>query len=51
MNIKEAREEICNTVRAYLLRDEGGRYLYPSVRQRPILLMGQIGRASCRERV
>ena len=43
MNIKEAREEICNTVRAYLLRDETGRYIYPSVRQRPILLMGPPG--------
>lgn len=43
MNIKEAREEICNTVRAYLRRDETGRYIYPSVRQRPILLMGPPG--------
>lgn len=43
MNIKEAREEICNTVRAYLLRDEAGRYVYPPVRQRPILLMGPPG--------
>ena len=43
MNIKEAREEICNTVRAYLLRDEEGRYIYPPVRQRPILLMGPPG--------
>lgn len=43
MNIKEAREELCNTVRAYLLRDGEGRYIYPSVRQRPILLMGPPG--------
>lgn len=43
MNIKEAREELCNTVRAYLLRDQEGRYTYPPARQRPILLMGPPG--------
>ena len=43
MNIQEAKEEICNTVRAYLAKDENGYYVYPLVRQRPILLIGPPG--------
>ena len=43
MNIKEAKQEIGNTLRAYLRKGEDGRYLYPLVRQRPILLMGPPG--------
>lgn len=43
MNIKRAKEEIQNTVRAYLQRDENGSYRIPSVRQRPLLLMGPPG--------
>lgn len=43
MNIKNAKEEIQNTVRAYLLRDENGNYRIPAVRQRPLLLMGPPG--------
>ena len=43
MNIKEAKKQISNTLRAYLQRDELGNYLIPSVRQRPILLMGPPG--------
>ena len=43
MNIKSAREEIENTVRAYLQRDGNGHYRIPSVRQRPLLLMGPPG--------
>ena len=43
MNIKEAKQEICNTLRAYHRKDEAGNYLYPLVRQRPILLMGPPG--------
>ncbi len=43
MNIREAKEEIKNTVRAYLLKDEAGEYRIPSVRQRPVLLMGPPG--------
>jgi len=43
MNIKEAKEEIRNTIRAYLTRDELGNYLIPAIRQRPILLMGPPG--------
>ena len=43
MNIREAKEEIINTVRAYLSKDETGAYRIPSVRQRPVLLMGPPG--------
>ena len=43
MNIKRAKQEIANTVRAYLCRDEDGEYAIPSIRQRPILLMGPPG--------
>lgn len=43
MNIKNAREEIQNTVRAYLQRDENGNYRIPAIRQRPLLLMGPPG--------
>ena len=43
MNIKQAKEEIQNTLRAYLTRDELGNYLIPAIRQRPILLMGPPG--------
>ena len=43
MNIKQAKQEITNTLRAYLARDELGNYLIPAVRQRPVLLMGPPG--------
>lgn len=43
MNIKNAKEEIQNTVRAYLQRDENGNYRIPAIRQRPLLLMGPPG--------
>ena len=43
MNIQEAKQEIANTLRAYLRKDNAGRYLFPTVRQRPILLMGPPG--------
>ena len=43
MNIQEAKREITNTLRAYLTRDETGSYRIPSIRQRPILLMGPPG--------
>ena len=43
MNIKRAKEEIKNTVRAYLKKDAQGQYLIPEIRQRPILLMGPPG--------
>jgi len=43
MNIKRAKEEIKNTASAYLLKDEDGEYAIPSMRQRPVLLIGQPG--------
>ena len=43
MNIKQAKQEIKNTLRAYLSKDELGCYRIPSIRQRPILLMGPPG--------
>lgn len=43
MNIKQAKEEIKNTVSAYLLKDETGEYKVPIIRQRPILLIGPPG--------
>lgn len=43
MNIKQAKEQIRNTLRAYLSRDALGNYRIPAVRQRPILLIGPPG--------
>jgi hypothetical protein len=43
MNIKRAKEEIKNTIEAYLLKDEQGEYVIPAIRQRPVLLMGPPG--------
>ena len=43
MNIKQAKEQIRNTLRAYLSRDALGNYRIPSVRQRPVLLIGPPG--------
>ena len=43
MNIKRAKEEIKDTIEAYLLKDEYGAYEIPSVRQRPVLLIGPPG--------
>ena len=43
MNIKRARQEIIHTIQAYLEKDETGEYRIPSIRQRPVLLMGPPG--------
>ena len=43
MNIKQAKQEIQNTLLAYLSKDELGNYRIPAVRQRPVLLMGPPG--------
>ena len=43
MNIKKAKQEIEDTLRAYLAKDEMGNYVIPAVRQRPVLLMGPPG--------
>lgn len=43
MNIKQAKQEIKNTVKAYLLKGEDGEYRIPAIRQRPLLLIGPPG--------
>ena len=43
MNIKRAKEEIKNSIEAYLMKNEYGEYQIPSVRQRPLLLIGPPG--------
>ena len=53
MNIKDAKQEIKNTVRAYLLKDEFGRFLLPPQKQRPVFLMGPpgIGKTAIMEQI
>lgn len=43
MNIRQAKNEIKHTVKAYLSKDRTGAYKIPVIRQRPILLMGPPG--------
>lgn len=43
MNIKRAKDEIKNTIEAYLLKDAYGAYEIPTVRQRPVFLVGPPG--------
>lgn len=43
MNIKRAKQEIRDTLEAYLYKDEEGKYLLPQVHQRPVLLLGAPG--------
>lgn len=43
MNIKRAKQEIKDSIEAYLAKDEFGEYRIPAIRQRPILLMGPPG--------
>ncbi len=43
MNIKRAKQEIQDTIEAYLMKDEYGAYVIPPVRQRPVLLIGPPG--------
>ncbi|MCD7764759.1 MAG: MoxR family ATPase [Lachnospiraceae bacterium] len=43
MNIQEAREEIIRTIRAYTAQKEDGTCVIPSLRQRPLLLIGPPG--------
>lgn len=53
MDINRAKQEIKNTVRAYLAKNEDGTYRIPSVQQRPVLLMGPpgIGKTAIMEQV
>src|SRR5665647_1012089 len=43
MNIEEAKEQIKNSIRIYLKKDEFGDYRIPIIRQRPIFLLGAPG--------
>ncbi len=43
MDIKRAKQEIKDSIEAYLAKDEFGAYRIPRIRQRPILLMGPPG--------
>ena len=43
MNIKRAKTEVINAVKAYLMKDEDGKPVIPQVRQRPIFLIGAPG--------
>ena len=43
MDIKRAKQEIEQAVKAYLAVDDTGEPLIPAIRQRPILLMGPPG--------
>ncbi|MEY8390379.1 AAA family ATPase [Lachnospiraceae bacterium 45-W7] len=43
MDIKRTKEEIKNTIEAYLLKDAYGNYEIPTIRQRPIFLLGSPG--------
>lgn len=53
MNIKEAKDEIIHTVRAYTAKDEFGHYEIPRTHQRPVLLIGPpgIGKTAIMEQV
>ena len=53
MNIKTAKQEISNSVKAYMAKDEKGEYLIPTNRQRPILLIGPpgVGKTAIMEQV
>lgn len=43
MNIKRTKEEIKDTIAAYLAKDAYGAYEIPVIRQRPVLLLGPPG--------
>ena len=53
MNIKHAKEQIQNAMKAYFTKDTFGNYLIPIERQRPIFLMGPpgIGKTAIMEQV
>ena len=53
MNIKQAKEQIKNAMKAYFTKDTFGNYLIPIERQRPIFLMGPpgIGKTAIMEQV
>ena len=53
MNIKEAKEQISNAMKAYFTKDEFGNYAIPIEKQRPVFLMGPpgIGKTAIMEQI
>ena len=53
MNIKDAKIEVENAVKAYLIKDKYGRYKIDRVRQRPVLVIGApgIGKTAIMEQI
>ena len=53
MNIKEAKEQISNAMRAYFTKNEFGEYVIPIEKQRPVFLMGPpgIGKTAVMEQI
>ena len=53
MNIKQAKEQIVNAIKAYFTKDVFGNYVIPIERQRPVFLMGPpgIGKTAIMEQV
>ena len=53
MNIKEAKEQIANAVKAYLTKNEFGEYIIPIERQRPVFMIGApgIGKTAIMEQI
>lgn len=53
MNIKQAKEQITNAIKAYFKKDEFGAYIIPVERQRPVFLMGPpgIGKTAVMEQI
>lgn len=43
MNIQEAKDSIKDAISAYLSKDDGGNYIIPTNRQRPMMLIGAPG--------
>ena len=53
MNIKEAKHQIQNAMKAYFTKDEFGNYIIPIERQRPVFMMGPpgIGKTAIMEQI
>lgn len=53
MNIKQAKEQIQNAIRAYFTKDTFGNYKIPIERQRPVFMMGPpgIGKTAVMEQI
>ncbi len=53
MNIQQAKEQIKNSIKLYLKKDEYGDYRVPVVRQRPVFLLGSpgIGKTAIMEQI